>query len=82
MEHASYFHMIDKHRYFVFRFSCDEPRINVRIGDKLNFVCPSDELTFYVPSTSVTLVHENLYLVGTDRIKYDQCNATGICFNG
>ena len=58
-------------------FACSLPRINVWIGDTVNFVCPTEEHTFYMPTASVTLPRENLYFLGTDEHAYHTCDARG-----
>jgi len=59
-------------------FACEDPTINVRIGDTINFLCPSDEYKFYVPpSTDVNVIHENLWFLNDQEDAYNSCNATG-----
>jgi len=59
-------------------FSCDNPKIHVRVNDQVNLQCPTDEYNFYSDSSAVKMLYENLYFVGTDKHRYDTCNAAGM----
>ena len=59
-------------------FGCDEPKINIRIGDIVNFVCPSDEFNFFESSSQLKLTYENLYYLGSNKEQFQTCNATGM----
>ena len=66
--------------YFRFRFACDDPTINVRIGDTINFLCPTDEYKFYIPpSTDANNMYENLWFLDNPQ-QFKSCNATGKTF--
>lgn len=58
-------------------FACDDPTINVRIGDTINFLCPTDEYKFYIPpSTDANNMYENLWFLDNPQ-QFKSCNATG-----
>jgi hypothetical protein len=57
-------------------FACDDPTINVRIGDTINFLCPTDQYKFYIPpTTDVNNIYENLWFLDDEK-QFDNCNAT------
>ena len=62
-----------------FRFSCEEPTLNVRVDDIVKFICPYYDVGFVQPENTLGKpLFENMYLVGQDRNASQQCNATGL----
>lgn len=59
-------------------FGCEHPRINVKIDDRLNLQCPTEEYNFFQSENLLTALFENMHFLGTDRERYQNCNATGI----
>lgn len=57
------------------RFACDEPTINVRYGDHINFFCPNYDIN-PMATTKHEGFSENLYAV-TDETQYKNCDASG-----
>lgn len=59
-------------------FACDDPTIHVKLADRVNFICPHNELTSYMADQkeSGKMFYENLYFLGTDKEAFETCNAT------